>query len=94
MVPVAIGLALASSLPFGISDVWDQSVRYQLDSRREATVSANVRKLTTTLWDRLPLVPVTLTAKVSVGVPKVVMKVSVAVPVPPEGRRVGHRPMS
>jgi len=41
-------------------------------------------KLTTTLWDRLPLVPVTLTAKVRVGVPKVVMKVSVAVPVPPE----------
>lgn len=39
--------------------------------------------LTMTLCDRLPLVPVTLTAKVSVGVPSVVTKVSVAVPVPP-----------
>ncbi len=38
-----------------------------------------------TVWcDRLPLVPVTLTTKVRVGVPRVVTKESVAWPVPPE----------
>jgi hypothetical protein len=38
-----------------------------------------------TVWcDRLPLVPVTLTPKVVVGVPKVVTNDTVAFPVPPE----------
>ena len=42
--------------------------------------------LTTTLWDKLPLEPVTLTIHVLAGAPAAVEKVRVAVAVPPETR--------
>jgi hypothetical protein len=52
MAAVAVGLALASALPFGLGNVWDQTVRYQQQSDREATIGQNVSKITSTLWSR------------------------------------------
>ncbi len=45
-------LALLTSLPFGIADVWDQSVTYHLDVADSRTPGANLRKVSSTLGDR------------------------------------------
>jgi hypothetical protein len=59
LVAAALGLGLA--LVFGPGDVWDQAVRYQLDSEREHSMLANARKVVSTLWDRdLPLLAAAL----------------------------------
>jgi 4-amino-4-deoxy-L-arabinose transferase-like glycosyltransferase len=62
---VAVVIGLAFVLPFGAADVWDQAVRYQLDSEREASMWANALKVTSTLWDREPII---LAALISVAV--------------------------
>jgi 4-amino-4-deoxy-L-arabinose transferase-like glycosyltransferase len=49
---VAAVLGAAVTLPFGPGDVWDQAVRYQLDSEREQSVGANAWKVVTTLAGR------------------------------------------
>jgi hypothetical protein len=48
----AVALALVLTVLLGASDVWDQAVRYQLDSEREQSVLENFRKVVTTLWSR------------------------------------------
>lgn len=47
-----ITVALATSLPFGLGDVWDQSVTYHLEVAGERTPGANLRKMASTLGDR------------------------------------------
>lgn len=51
-VGTGLGLALLTSLPFGIADVWDQSVTYHLDVADSRTPGANLRKVSSTLGDR------------------------------------------
>jgi hypothetical protein len=51
-VAAAAALAAALVVPFGPARVWDQSVRYQLDSDREAGIAPNLDKVWTTLWHR------------------------------------------
>jgi 4-amino-4-deoxy-L-arabinose transferase-like glycosyltransferase len=48
----AVALGVALTLPFGPGDVWDQAVRYQLDSQREQSIAANAWKVVTTLAGR------------------------------------------
>jgi hypothetical protein len=47
-----VAAALVVSAPFGLGNVWRQTVSYQLSSQREQSVGANVVKLATTLFDR------------------------------------------
>ncbi|MCU1458248.1 MAG: Dolichyl-phosphate-mannose-protein mannosyltransferase [Actinomycetia bacterium] len=53
---IAVGTALAVvvvvSVPFGIGDVWNQSVRYHLDTGEKQDALANLRKTSSTLGDR------------------------------------------
>jgi hypothetical protein len=43
---------LAVSLPWGMADVWDQSVRYRTDAAADRDIPATALKAVTTLWDR------------------------------------------
>ncbi len=43
---------LVVSIPLGMTEVWDQSVRYRTDAASERDIVANARKLISTLWDR------------------------------------------
>ena len=53
----ALALGLALALPWGLADVWDQSVDYHLDAAGDRTPGANFNKVVSTLGDRdLPLV--------------------------------------
>lgn len=49
---VAAAAGLAAAVPFGLADVWDQAVRYQLESERERSIAENATKVLTTLWSR------------------------------------------
>lgn len=70
LVPVlAAGVLLVAALPWGLHDVYDQSVRYHLDKTGERKPIANARKVWSTLWDRdLPLLAVGTGALVFGGV--------------------------
>ncbi len=57
---IAVGAYVATALPFGITDVWDQSYSYHQDARRAATHEGAFRKVLDTLWDRDKLVLVAL----------------------------------
>ncbi|MEZ5268369.1 MAG: hypothetical protein R2789_07345 [Microthrixaceae bacterium] len=48
----SVVLFLAVSLPFGMADVWDQSVRYRTEAAANRDIPATAGKLITTLWDR------------------------------------------
>jgi 4-amino-4-deoxy-L-arabinose transferase-like glycosyltransferase len=48
----AAAIATALVVPFGASNVWDQAIRYQLDTERERSIAANALKVATTLWAR------------------------------------------
>lgn len=48
----AIALFALVSLPFGLRDVWDQSVRYRTDAAADRDIPATARKLVATVWDR------------------------------------------
>lgn len=43
---------LVVSIPLGMTEVWDQSVRYRTDAAAQRDILANARKLLSTLWDR------------------------------------------
>ncbi|MDQ2678227.1 MAG: glycosyltransferase family 39 protein [Actinomycetota bacterium] len=43
---------LAVSIPLGMTEVWDQSVRYRTDAAAQRDVLGNAAKLFSTLWDR------------------------------------------
>lgn len=45
-------VVLAVTVPWGISEVWDQSVAYHLEAADDRTPGANVSKVVSTLWDR------------------------------------------
>ena len=49
---VAVAVGLTVTVPFGPADVWDQAVRYQLESERERSIGQNAAKVVTTLWSR------------------------------------------
>ncbi len=49
---VAAVVGLASALPWGLADVWDQSVAYHLDAAGDRTIGANAGKVLATLLDR------------------------------------------
>jgi 4-amino-4-deoxy-L-arabinose transferase-like glycosyltransferase len=53
-IAVVAGLAVVvvASVPFGIADVWNQSVRYHLDTGEQQDALANLRKTSSTLGDR------------------------------------------
>jgi hypothetical protein len=57
---VAVAVYVVAALPFGISDVFEQSYTYHQDARRAATHEGAFRKLLDTLWDRDKLVLVAL----------------------------------
>lgn len=71
-VGAASALALALALPWGLADVWDQSIQYHLDVAGSRTPGANAAKLLSTLGDRdLPVLLATIaTVLVAVGVTK------------------------
>lgn len=48
----AVLVFAAVSIPFGLSDVWDQSVRYRTDAAADRDVPATAAKLVSTMWDR------------------------------------------
>lgn len=50
----AVGVGVAATLPWGFGRVWDQSVAYQIDSDRNASIRDNAEKILSTLWDRDP----------------------------------------
>jgi len=50
----AVAVGLAATVPAGFGRVWDQSVAYQLDSDRNASMPGNAQKIVSTLWDRDP----------------------------------------
>ncbi|HEX5616285.1 MAG TPA: glycosyltransferase family 39 protein [Acidimicrobiia bacterium] len=53
----AVIAGIAVTAPFGFSDVWDQAVRYQLDSEREQSILENLSKIFTTVSTRdLPVI--------------------------------------
>jgi len=47
-------VVLAAILPWGAGRVWDQSVVYQVDSARNASLRDNAEKILSTLWERDP----------------------------------------
>ncbi|HEU5305846.1 MAG TPA: glycosyltransferase family 39 protein, partial [Acidimicrobiia bacterium] len=57
---IAIAVYVVTALPFGISDVWQQSYSYHQDSRRVNTHTGALQKVLDTLWDRDKLVLVAL----------------------------------
>lgn len=48
----AVALGLAVTAPWGFSNVWDQSVQFQLDAPRNRSPSTNLRFARTELWER------------------------------------------
>ena len=48
----AIAVWLVVAVPFGLADVWDQSVTFKSPAGMERTPLANARKIVSTLWDR------------------------------------------
>lgn len=52
----ALAVGLTSTLAWGFSRVWDQSVAYHLEAAGERTPVANARKLIATMWSRDPLI--------------------------------------
>ncbi len=48
----AIAVWLIVAVPFGLAEVWDQSVTYKSPAGLERTPLANARKILSTLWDR------------------------------------------
>jgi hypothetical protein len=42
----------AVSVPFGLADVWDQSVIYRTDAASQRDILGTARKLLSTMWDR------------------------------------------
>lgn len=48
----ALAVVVVASVPFGIADVWNQSVRYHLDTGEKQDALANLRKTSSTLGDR------------------------------------------
>ncbi len=50
---LAVGAGL--TLPFGAGRVWDQAIRYQLETERERSIGGNAVKVMTTLWSRDPV---------------------------------------
>lgn len=48
----AVMVFAAVSVPFGLSDVWDQSVVYRTDAASQRDIAATVAKLLSTMWDR------------------------------------------
>jgi hypothetical protein len=56
----ALAVYLLVALPFGLGDVWDQSVTYHQDARDIATTGGAFKKVLTTLWDRDKLLVVAL----------------------------------
>src|SRR5262249_5591879 len=57
---IAIAVYVVTALPFGISDVWQQSYTYHQNARRVETHTGAVSKVVDTLWDRDKLVMVAL----------------------------------
>jgi hypothetical protein len=57
---IAVAVYVVAALPFGISDVWQQSYSYHDDARRVASHEGAFRKILDTLWDRDKLVLVAL----------------------------------
>lgn len=56
-VVASVAVGLAASLPWGLADVWDQSVAYHLEAAGDRTPGANAAKVLSTLFDRdLPVV--------------------------------------
>ncbi|HTO00244.1 MAG TPA: hypothetical protein VL068_06175 [Microthrixaceae bacterium] len=49
---VSAVLFAAISLPFGFSDVWDQSFRYRTEAASARDPLANAKKIISTMWDR------------------------------------------
>lgn len=48
----AAAVFLVTALPFGISDVWDQTFRYRTETSGRRDPLSNLGKMTSTLWDR------------------------------------------
>ncbi|HLF41112.1 MAG TPA: phospholipid carrier-dependent glycosyltransferase, partial [Acidimicrobiia bacterium] len=48
----AAGVGIAATVPWGVADVWDQSVVYHLEAAGSLTPGANAAKLLSTLLDR------------------------------------------
>ncbi len=48
----ALAVLVVASVPFGLHDVWNQSVRYHLDTGEKQDALANLRKTSSTLGDR------------------------------------------
>lgn len=64
---VAGVLVLLLALPWGLSDVWDQSIDYHLDAAGERTPGTNLKKAVSTLADRdLPVLVLAAAAGASV----------------------------
>jgi len=61
-VATAVLLAVVSALPWGIADVWDQSVAYHRDSERLRSYGGNAWTLLRTLAERDPFVLAALVA--------------------------------
>jgi hypothetical protein len=57
---IALAVYVVTALPFGITDVWEQSYTYHQDARRAESHGGAFRKLVDTLWDRDKLVLVAL----------------------------------
>jgi hypothetical protein len=57
-VGAAVAVYLVAALPFGIADVWDQSVTYHEDARPTNSPAGALHDLVSTLWDRDKLVVV------------------------------------
>ena len=64
-VGVAIGVFLASALPWGIERVWDQSVLYHQDSKRLRSYGANLTTLLRTLAERDPFIVAAMLASLA-----------------------------
>ena len=85
----ASAVGLAATLPWGFGRVWDQSVAYQIDSDRNASMRANAQKIISTLWERDPF----LLALAAVAVAPVVATAIRRRPAPHGGRENrGKRP--
>lgn len=48
----ALAVFLASALPFGFADVWDQAFRYRTETSTDRDPLRNLAKVISTLWDR------------------------------------------
>lgn len=48
----ALVVFVAVAVPFGLAEVWDQSVVYRTDAASQRDIPATIAKLVSTLWDR------------------------------------------